>query len=100
MNHATSTEFYTLRIVTPVELITSNNVPESGWYISGDLRTLVHIDSDGYAECYDIAGDGDRITLVDGDLSTPWASVLNDTIGNQLLYRLGKVTIRKVTNHD
>lgn len=98
MNHVISDEFYTLRIVTPVELITSDNVPESGWYISEDLRTLVNIDDDGYAECYDV--DGDRILLADGDLSTPWASVLHDTIGNQLLYRLGKVTIRKVTNHD
>lgn len=98
MNHVISDEFYTLRIVTPVELITSDNVPESGWYISEDLRTLVNIDDDGYAECYDV--DGDRIFLADGDLSTPWASVLHDTIGNQLLYRLGKVTIRKVTNHD
>lgn len=100
MNHVISAEFHTRRIVTPVELITSDNVPESGWYISEDLHTLVHIDGDGEAECYDIAGDGDRIFLADGDLSTPWASVLHDTIGNQLLYRLGKVTIRKVTNHD
>lgn len=98
MNHVISAEFHTRRIVTPVELITSDNVPESGWYISEDLRTLVNIDDDGYAECYDV--DGDRILLADGDLSTPWASVLHDTIGNQLLYRLGKVTIRKVTNHD
>ena len=100
MNNVISDEFYTLRIVTPVELITSDNVPEGGWYISEDLNTLVYIDDDGYAECYDIAGDGDRITLADGDLSTPWASVLHDTIGNQLLYRLGKVTIRKVVSHD
>lgn len=98
MNHVISAEFHTRRIVTPVELITSDNVPESGWYISEDLHTLVNIDDDGYAECYDV--DGDRILLADGDLSTPWASVLHDTIGNQLLYRLGKVTIRKVTNHD
>lgn len=98
MNHVISDEFYTLRIVTPVELITSDNVPESGWYISEDLRTLVNIDDDGYAECYDV--DGDRILLADGDLSTPWASVLHDTIGNQLLYRLEKVTIRKVVSHD
>lgn len=100
MTDIISAEFYTLRIVTPVELTTINNVPESGWYIGEDLHTLVHIDDDGYAECYDIADDGDRILLADGDLSTPWASVLYDTIGNQLLYRLGKVTIRKVTNHD
>ena len=98
MNHVISDEFYTLRIVTPVELTTINNVQESGWYSSEDLHTLVNSDDDGYAECYDV--DGDRITLADGDLSTPWARVLHDTIGNQLLYRLRKVTIRKVTNHD
>ena len=98
INHVISAEFHTRRIVTTVELITSNNVPESGWYISEDLRTLVNIDGDGYAECCDI--DGDRITLADGDLSTSLASALYDTIGNQLLYRLGKVTIRKVTSND
>ncbi|KAB8292067.1 hypothetical protein [Bifidobacterium apri] len=98
MSHVISAEFHTRRIVTPIELTTSNNVPESGWYISEDLRTLVNIDDDGYAECFDI--DGDRITLADGDLGTPWARVLHDTIGNQLLYRLGKVTIRKVTSNE